>query len=636
MKFLKIFFLLSFVIALYSCNKVSTNSDERNTLLSAIDSLGKVKPSTENIDSIKTALFKFYENPKVEQDTLLYAKINYNIARFYGMQFNDTADIYIQKALELIEPTQGNLKDKATIYNGMGNACKQKALMHQANYYYNKAANIVLADPKIDLDARAKTIMLLAAAETNSDAYQRELAIKMNRAALAMADELPAGHKNKIRPLEQLAQLFVLYKMPDSVQVYIKKMEKLHSEFPDTYAPDFLYESKASYYFLKKDFQNALKNYLLKEKIDEANYHKDITEQVFINNYFVTLVNTALTYLGMKQTDNAVAYLKKAEKIQSAHHDLISAENKILYYRTQSDIQKNTGNTNEALANLQKAFDVQNDHSHHQNMQAVAEMGSLYQLQAKDNSINHLNKNIQINELELKENRLWLIISALAFLLLLLALGFIYYRNRQQRYNQEREKIILQQQLLRTQMEPHFIFNTLSALQSSIRLNKNEEAINYLSRFSRLLRSSLELSREQIVPLGDEIEALENYLNLQQLRFENAFTYDIQIPEEQDIEMLMLPPMLIQPFVENAIIHGIDLSDTNAVITLNFELDGNLLIVKIADSGNNDSVSNAIPGTSLSGTITRERIRLLGKNASVESHQNDKGGTTVVLKIPVE
>lgn len=115
-------------------------------------------------------------------------------------------------------------------------------------------------------------------------------------------------------------------------------------------------------------------------------------------------------------------------------------------------------------------------------------------------------------------------------------------------------------------MEPHFIFNTLSALQSFVRLDKKEEAIKYLNQFSRLLRSSLELSRENLVPLGEEMEALNNYLSLQQMRFEDAFTYKVIRPEGEDTCAIMVLPMLVQPYVENAILHGIDLSDGSAHI----------------------------------------------------------------------
>jgi LytS/YehU family sensor histidine kinase len=262
-------------------------------------------------------------------------------------------------------------------------------------------------------------------------------------------------------------------------------------------------------------------------------------------------------------------------------------------------------------------------------------MNALYQLQAKDQSIRILNENIKINKLQLQQNRLWLIISSLALVLLAIILLFLYYSFRQRRFRQEKEKVLLQQQLLRTQMEPHFIFNTLSAVQSFVRLDKKENAIKYLNRFSRLLRSNLELSRENLVPLSDELETLENYLILQQMRFDDAFSYHLTQPEDQDLTAIMLPPMLIQPYVENAILHGIDLETGSGSIEIHFQLATDILQVRIKDSGKLNPDLPELSHRSLSGTISRERMQLLGKKASIQITKIPTGGTLVVLHIPV-
>ena len=184
-------------------------------------------------------------------------------------------------------------------------------------------------------------------------------------------------------------------------------------------------------------------------------------------------------------------------------------------------------------------------------------------------------------------------------------------------------------------MEPHFIFNTLSAVQSFMRLDKKEDAIKYLNLFSRLLRSNLELSRENVVPLSEELEALENYLILQQMRFDDTFHYHITPPQDQDLSAVMLPPMLIQPYVENAILHGIDLHIGNGSIDIQFALSGDILRVKIQDSGKINSDIPELSHRSLSGAICRERMQLLGKKASIQIYKSPNAGTTVILHIPV-
>jgi sensor histidine kinase YesM len=228
-------------------------------------------------------------------------------------------------------------------------------------------------------------------------------------------------------------------------------------------------------------------------------------------------------------------------------------------------------------------------------------------------------------------------------LLSILAVSWIfllYFIQKQRKQNQEKEKILLQQQLLRTQMEPHFIFNTLSALQSFIRFDEKEKSIKYLSQFSKLLRSSLELSRQSYVPLNEELETIENYLSLQQMRFEYSFNYEISTPQT-DTSALLIPPMLIQPFVENAIIHGINNQQGKGSISLEILHKENQLLVKITDNGNKfgKTPKSNSGHRSLSGTIAKERLEILAKenkmNANVEIVTKEQG-TLVLLTLPVK
>lgn len=189
-------------------------------------------------------------------------------------------------------------------------------------------------------------------------------------------------------------------------------------------------------------------------------------------------------------------------------------------------------------------------------------------------------------------------------------------------------------------MEPHFIFNTLSALQSFIRFDEKEKSIKYLSQFSRLLRSSLELSRKNYVPLDQEIEAIENYLSLQQMRFEYTFAYNIIVPDT-DTSALLIPPMLIQPFVENAIIHGIGSLSDKGLITLEIAVEENQIVVKITDNGKGYQDKSNVDSDhqSLSGTIARERLEILARENKIKTNieiiSNDNG-TIVLLTLPLK
>ncbi|MDR6922597.1 MULTISPECIES: histidine kinase [Chryseobacterium] len=631
---LRIIYFGTAVLLASGCSKKQTSATKENALLKQINTLENAPVNPKNADSMVVVWRKYEKNPLVIKDTTMSAIVKYQMARMYGMRGQDSARYYIEQALELIEPTSGNLLYKTLIYNGIGNIRSMEAKQREAGYYYNKAAAIV-SDTAVHLSDEARSAILLSAAQSNLNAYQYNLAEKMNRAALPWTVPLPEGHINKQRVLVQMIfTLSTLNKPADSIKPYLHKLEVLHARNPDQYDIGYLYDAKMKY-FDSQDQRDSLLHYqLLKAKNDESINNKQ-TAAVEINNLFVDYTDIAGTYVVLKQVEKAQEFIQKTEALKKSHPKLIYSYNEATYLNNLAGLYQLKGKPNEAIELMKQAAKLQKEVYETENTQAVAEMNALYQLQAKDRSIRTLNENIKINQLELEQNHLWLVISVLGSVLLGIVLLFLYYSFRQRRTRQEKEKLLLQQQLLRTQMEPHFIFNTLSAVQSFVRLDKKESAIKYLNRFSRLLRSSLELSRENLVPLNEEIETLENYLCLQQMRYENAFTYHISQPDEQDLGAALLPPMLIQPYVENAILHGINLDSHTGNIEVCFKLDDDVLQVTVTDTGRSQAHQADTSHRSLSGTISRERMQLLGKKASVNISKNAGSGTVVTLLIPV-
>ena len=138
---------------------------------------------------------------------------------------------------------------------------------------------------------------------------------------------------------------------------------------------------------------------------------------------------------------------------------------------------------------------------------------------------------------------------------------------------------------LQTQMNPHFIFNSLNSIQHLISIREKQEAINYLSKFSRLIRRILENSVMNSVSVNNELELLELYMQLEQLRFNNKFEYHITVDEKIDRENTGIPPLLIQPYVENAILHGLTNKDGKGHLSISVEKNDGLLVCKIEDDG---------------------------------------------------
>lgn len=171
-------------------------------------------------------------------------------------------------------------------------------------------------------------------------------------------------------------------------------------------------------------------------------------------------------------------------------------------------------------------------------------------------------------------------------LVVVTVLSFIFYlfRNHYHRIRYEQKAHKLEKQLLRSQMNPHFIFNSLTAIQGYFFDNQNA-AITYLARFSKLVRQILENSRVEYVSMENEIKTVENYLSLQQLRFSSKFDYIIEVDPAINREMMHIPPMLAQPFVENAIEHGILRKAGKGHLWIKYRMNNGMIDITVEDDG---------------------------------------------------
>ncbi len=193
--------------------------------------------------------------------------------------------------------------------------------------------------------------------------------------------------------------------------------------------------------------------------------------------------------------------------------------------------------------------------------------------------------------------------------LLLLGSGvytYIYFRLKRMKFKLETEKklIHIEQQALRARMNPHFIFNSMNSIQTFILSNDKRSANKYLATFSKLMRSILENSEKRLIPISNELETLKTYAEIEALRFKNKFIFSVQTTESLNLDELKIPPMLLQPYVENAIWHGIMPKESRGTISVVIDGRDNFILCSIEDNG-----------------IGREKARQLReeKNVSYES-----------------
>ena len=198
-------------------------------------------------------------------------------------------------------------------------------------------------------------------------------------------------------------------------------------------------------------------------------------------------------------------------------------------------------------------------------------------------------KALELINLKVSQQK-YFIFGLSGFILLALLIGFLLFR--QSRLNSKRQISEMNRQIseitqanLRQQMNPHFIFNTLNSIQYYMYQHDKLAVNNYLTKFSSLMRKTLENSQHTAIPIKDELEALELYIELESLRFKEKFDYYIQLDEEIDLLLYKIPTMLLQPYVENAIGHGLNNKEGKGKLDVRIELKQDYLCFTIEDNG---------------------------------------------------
>ena len=293
---------------------------------------------------------------------------------------------------------------------------------------------------------------------------------------------------------------------------------------------------------------------------------------------------------------------------------------------------------------------------------------SMYQLemQMRDSITNEANKKEAVTkelqyqyekkslqekiEQERKDSRKNILLFVVLSIALIVILSAALY-TRQNNFKTRLQRMELEQQQYRAQMNPHFIFNCLNSIQHYIVHNDVIAANKYLSEFASLMRKTLENNQLQTIELQHEISYLKSYLTLEQMRFENKFTYEINCDENLHTSDIQILPMIIQPFVENAIVHGLCYLEKDGKLVITFEKQHNYLVCTIEDNGIGRTASQSlkkqknITHTSKGMDLIQKRLALVSTiskrkfDAEIIDKIDSEGkatGTLVILKFPIE
>jgi len=425
-------------------------------------------------------------------------------------------------------------------------------------------------------------------------------------------------------------QFAIVHQLEDvsSMKVYLDKVEKVANQLKNESVTAKFHNYQAQYYYYEKNYEGALES---SKKF--FNYYKKI-DNLGYDNYH----NLALAFLDNSELDSALYYFKKAYVVSKDNKEEINGE---LYFKMLAEVYdkqgdfKNASIAKDSVREHYYAFQkkVQND--------KLQELKIQYDTEKKDTEINNLQSKNKLNRILLIGGA-FLVISVGSVLYMIYKRRFLKAKN--EKLAIENKKLNIEQKALQLQLNPHFVYNSIANLQGLISQGETTKSVNYLSAFSKLLRNILELNREDFIPLKDEIASVTNYMKLQQMRFEGLFDYEINLPQDYDTEFIMIPPMLLQPFLENSIEHGFKNIGYKGKIEIYFTVVDQKLIVQIEDNGTgiNEFKPENSNKKSLSKIIIQERLDILFNQKSKESYleissinQDEKMGVSVKIILPL-
>lgn len=589
-----ILFVIFIVVLFLGCGNPSPSQD----LLSKINEITRLRSIERKIIANDSTLLyiakiqKIIDSDKNLPDTLLIE----NLFRkgFYYKTINDldSASYYFHKTIDLIG--KPNNRDRNIIY--FRNAW-------ETDERRNKVANAVRAAQKfIDI--------------TDEKEYPKDIAVAYNcleRINLNLKNAKKAFQYNRLglNASKEAGDLdmYVITGNSKARQLYDANKKREAFNFLDSLTTvksgknpmRQLYRDYGILHFEEDDFNIAIIKYkqslkLAKELTYNLNYN-------LIEGYN----NIAEAYIVLQEYDEAKQYLDSSKVIINPDSNVGNVE---FYNELSFRLNFRTNKNEDEVLDKYYSLIEDNNRLHEENINE--ELAALKTANEKEKIIIAQKTEAEVN--------IFRLLTLVGFLLLMFLLGYLLYRQR--RYKFEKQNLQMQQRLLRSQMNPHFMFNTLSVIQNQIKDNQ-EHALNYLLKFSRLLRLILENSLSNYVQIENELESLRKYIELQLLRFPEKFTYAIELENLEEDELLFIPPMLIQPFVENSIEHGFIGIKNKGHINIKLALLDKWIECTIEDDGaglnhSNDNYKKSVSTKLISQfiyKITKHKIVILDKKS---------------------
>jgi len=618
---------------------------------------------TEKLDSLKNVF-------NTVEDTAR-ATVAIKIAQQYFL-FNktDSAEYYTNHASEIMKASQlASPRHEIGIYTLEGNIANQKRLYDVGLEKHQKALEVakthkIKRGESTALSNMGTTYLVIQAYDKALTCFYTSLDIDKEignvkgeyvmyqniAAVFAEMGRYQEAKSYRLRVLDHakkqddwysyfissagLGGIYKKLEMLDSAYYYETLAYEKSKMVNNTVFQSIVLRDRAHTLILQKDFDQAL---LQIEEVFELVDTSDYVNMAFLYNY------RAEALFGLKQTQQAMVFAEKSYSYaKKVGRDFLLNNAYLQLY----EFNKKLKNSDEALAFHELYMEINDSIFTKEKINKLQNLEIEYRTTQKEAEIIRLKQEKEIQKLELKQKNLWLLFLGIGAILLG-AMAYFIYRQRMMR--KELELMQSEQRLLRTQMNPHFFFHALSSIQQFILKEADKrEAVLYLSKFSRLMRNVLEGSRTEVITLGEEIESISHYIELQQLRYGDRFDFKLHIDEDLEVSDWAFPPMLLQPIVENAIEHGLIPKKEEGQLYISFKKAQESLEVIVEDNG--IGRKETVPGTqpyrkSVALAVMNERIQLINKREkypttfSIVDLQDEKGeaaGTKVIFTFPLK
>ena len=553
--------------------------------------------------------------------------------RYADMGNKDSSFSYLDKLKALIDTMPLTSAKRITLSQNIANVYKNFGMYKTAIRYFQTAIN----GNREKKNFRSLGLALANLGELYNEINDNEKAIQYSKEALVFLTDVNMPY---MQTAGNIGGYYSDQMKFDSALVYLKKSEEVAIKINDFETRLANQNRLAGIYIAQKNFSGA------KLLLDRNLLALSTTDDRW--NLCKTLLNYANLDAALQNYAQSKAYLQRVLLISgqnefkaftvTAFQQLSAVCSKLGDYRNAFDYHTQYVNLRDSIADEKTKSEL-------------ADLEISYKTQQKEQEILLLKKDNDIKNLQLANNKRSVILYLVALVFTAALFSVLFYQ-RAQRNKVETKKIKaeLENQVLRLQMNPHFIFNSLNSIENFMMQNEKRLASDYLTKFSKLIRSILDSSLNEWIPVSKDMEALQWYVDLQQLRLNNKFSYHTDIDGQLLQGDYKVPSMLIQPFVENAIEHGVAHSEkSNLKLTVTVSLENDYIIYTIEDNGIGRQRAaeynrqNKPYHKSVGVAITTERVNIFNKEqkSNVQTTdlydiENKPAGTRVTVKIKLQ